>query len=281
MPDTSPHIPRILLAFDFDSTLATDSIDAVLSLYETDRETWEREFARPLGDGWDEIVRRGQALIDLGRETGKPLTADRLREAGTRLSLFDGATEMPSRLRSVAEEIAEDIELEFVVLSSGYAEIIEAGSIMDAFDMLLASTFHFRQNGEAACVKRAVTHPEKALYLEALGKGLDYDGSNGPERAGDHVDAYDMHCPFDQMIYLGDGASDLQAFGFLTEAGGIAIAVDPDEDGALDDTGAQAARQRVDALAPPDYTAGTRLMTALEHAVRAAAHRIALRRISS
>lgn len=277
MPATRPYIPRILLAFDFDRTLATDSVDAVLSVYGVERADWERRHEEALGEGWDDIVRRGQALIDLGREHGRPLTLDLLGEAGRRVGLYDGATEMPSRLRAAAREVHGATELGFVVLSSGYAEIVAASGIEEAFDRTLASTFHFDADGAAVCVKRAVTHPEKALYLEALGKGLPIDGSNGPERAGDRVDEHDMHCPFDQMIYLGDGASDLQAFGFLTGAGGLAVAVKPA--GGFE-VAEQAARQRVDDLAPPNYSPGSELLAALEHAVRACAHRIALRALS-
>lgn len=76
MPATRPYIPRLVLAFDFDRTLATDSIDAILQLYDTDRDTWDRDYRDPMGDGWDDIILRGQALIDLGRATGKPLSRD-------------------------------------------------------------------------------------------------------------------------------------------------------------------------------------------------------------
>ena len=278
MPATRPYIPRILLAFDFDRTLATDSVDAVLEVYGVAREVWEEDYKGPLGEGWDDITRRGQSLIDLGADRGRPLTGAILQEAGRRVRLYDGATMMPRRLRRVARDIHEAVELDFVVLSSGYAEIIAACGIEQAFDRTLASTFHFDGEGRAVCVKRAVTHPQKALYLEALGKGLDIDGSNGPERAGDAVDEHDMHCPFDQMIYLGDGASDLQAFGFLTGAGGLAVAIAKDDTfGSADE---QAPRQRVDDLAPPDYSDGSELLTALEHAVSACAHRIALHALS-
>ena len=102
MPDTRPYIPRILTAFDFDRTLATDSVDAVLSLYGMERDAWEREFEEPLGDGWDDIVRRGQALIDLGHTRGDPLTADKLREAGERVRLYDGALDLSAALKVLA-----------------------------------------------------------------------------------------------------------------------------------------------------------------------------------
>ena len=275
MPATRPYIPRILLAFDFDRTLAADSIDAVLALYGVPRARWEREFEEPLGHGWDAITRRGQALIDLGRAQGRPLGQGVLREAGEDLRLFDGAATLPARLGAVAREIHDAIRLELVVLSSGYAEIIAATEVARAFDRVLASAFHFDAQGRAVCVKRAVSHPEKALYLEALGKGVAVDGANAPEAAGRDVDEHERHVLFDQMVYAGDGASDLQAFGFLTAAGGLAVAIA--KDGRFEDADVQRTDQRVDDLAPSDFSDGGETFEALSHAVRACAGRIALR----
>ena len=274
MTATNPYIPRILLAFDFDRTLATDSVDAICAVYGIERDVWERDFEEPLGDGWDDIIRRGQALIRLGEARGRPLGPEVIAEAGRALRLYDGAMEMPDRLRAVAAEVDPGIEMEFVVLSSGFDEIITASGIRGAFDRVLAGGWH-EADGVFTCVKRIIGHPEKALYLEALGKGIDVGGSNGPERAGDHVAKADMHCPFDQMIYLGDGASDLQAFGFLTGAGGLAVAIDEDDDF---NTSEQTEPQRVEALGPPDYSEGGKLMSILSDGVRACAHRIAMRK---
>lgn len=275
MAGTNPRIPRILVVFDFDKTLATDSIDAILACYGMDRPTWERDWVAPLGDGWDDIVLRGQALLDVARDRGRPLSDAVMREAAGRLRLLPGVPEMPDRLRAAAAEVDPEVELSFVVLSSGYDEVITASGVGRVFDRILASGFHTGADGDYACVKRIVSHPEKALYLEALGKGIDVDGSNGPERAGAPVPADEMHCPFDQMIYLGDGASDLQAFGFLTSAGGIAVAL---KKGDAFEPDTQTETQRPDDVSPPDYSEGSDLLEVLRHAVRACAHRVALRR---
>ena len=275
MPATRAYIPRIVLAFDFDRTLATDSIDAVLEVYGVEREDWQARFLAPLGEGWDDITLRGQALIDMGAALDRPLTLDLLREAAGRVRLYEGVTEMPERLRALAREVHPALELEFIVLSSGYAEIIAGTAIAEAFDRILASTFHFREGGEAACVKRVVAHHQKALYLEAIAKGVGLKGSNAPERAGEDVPEAERHAPFDQMIYVGDGASDLQAFGFLEGAGGLALAVDKDD--VFDSADVQTAAQRVENLAPPSYAEGAELLVSLQHAVRASASRAALR----
>ena len=275
MPATRPYIPRVLIAFDFDRTLATDSITAVLDLYGIGRADWDREFDGQLGDGWDDIIRRGQALIQLGNARGEPLTRERMREAAAGVRLYDGVLEMPDHLRGVARDIHPEIEVEFVVLSSGYAEIIGATQIARAFDRIFASGFHFDGDGRAVCIKRIIGHPEKALYLEALGKTNSIDGANAPQSAKRDVVEHERYAPFDQMIYLGDGASDLPAFAFMKSSGGQAIAIAKDD--VFDSADQQTRSQRVDNLAPPDYSAGGELLISLEHAVRACASRIALR----
>ncbi|HET7409772.1 MAG TPA: haloacid dehalogenase-like hydrolase [Paracoccaceae bacterium] len=275
MPATRPFLPRVLLVFDFDGTLASDTTDAVLDVYGVSREDWTRDFEEALGQGWDEIIRRGEALIALGRARGEPLSMDLLRHAAERVRLFEGVMEMPARLAHVAREVRDDIEVECIILSSGFAEVIKATPVPDVFSDLFASTFHFDADDRAVCVKRIVGHAEKSMYLEAIGKGVGVDGANEPEAAGRDVDEYDRRVLFDQMVYVGDGASDLHAFGFMLTNGGIGIAIDKDE--RFDHAAQQRRDQRVDNLARPDYTAGGELMRSLEHAVRAAAERIALR----
>ena len=275
MPATRPFLPRVLLVFDFDGTLASDTTDALLDVYGVGREEWTRDFEQPLGDGWDEIIRRGEALIALGRACGEPLSMDVIRRAAERVQPFEDVLEMPGRLAGVAREVREDVELDCMILSSGFAEIIKATPVAGAFGEIFASTFHFDEEGRAVCVKRIVGHAEKSMYLEAIGKGVGVGGANEPEEAGREVDEHDRRVLFDQMVYVGDGASDLHAFGFMLTNGGIGIAIDKDE--RFDHAAKQRRDQRVDNLARPGYAPGSELMRSLEHAVRAAAERVALR----
>jgi len=87
---------------------------------------------------------------------------------------------MPARLAQVAREIHQDTELRFVLLSSGYAEIINTTPIARQFDRVPASAFHYDPDGGAVCLKRVVSHPEKVLYLEALAKDVGIEGANAP-----------------------------------------------------------------------------------------------------
>ena len=274
MPATRPYIPKIALVFDFDKTLASDSVDAIVGSLGLTRREWEERYSDPLGHGWDSILKRGHALIQAARDRSRPLTADVLREAAGRLDIYPGAPAMPDRLRATAKDVHDEITCEFVVLSSGFADIINQTEIAAAFDRVWAGTLHYEE-GQAVAVKRIITHPEKARYLEALAKGFDIDGANEPDMAAEQVADREMDVPFDQMIYVGDGDSDLDAFGFLESRGGLAIAIG--RDGTFDAEGEQREAQHVENVAPPTYADGSELLASLDLAVRACAARIALR----
>ena len=269
---------RILLTFDFDFTLAPATTDTLLNVLGIDRDAWQRDRVDPLtADNWDQILAQGFALIEAARAIGRPLGSEAVREAGARIEPYPGVPEMFDRLRAVAGEIATDIDLEFNILSAGFVDIMIDSSIAPKFKRIWASSFHFDDRGRATFVKRTITHPEKARYLEALAKGLGPEGPNAPAGAAADIPESDYRAPYDQMIYVGDGASDLQAFRFLEERGGIAIAIRKgDEFSAVEK---MSESQRVENVAPPDFSEDSELLRSLMLAVRSAASRIELRRL--
>jgi phosphoglycolate phosphatase-like HAD superfamily hydrolase len=281
VPATHPDHARVVLVFDFDLTLAPGSVDAVVETLGADPDRWWDERVKPLTENrWDEILARGHALIELAREKGQGLTEEVIAEAARRLRPFPGVTEMFDRLKVAARDETPDIELEFYILSSGFADIINRTSIASSFNAVWGSAFHYR-DGEAVFVKRTITHPEKARYLTALVKNLGMEGANAPADVDRPVPEEEMRVAFDQLIYVGDGASDIDAFHHVESQGGLAIAVV--KDGGRDVPAhlrQLRPEQRVENIARPDFTADSELMHSLVLAVRSAAARVALRRLS-
>ena len=275
MTATNPYIPRIGVLMDFDRTLASDTIDALCAEWDISREEWEERYNEPLGKGWDDILKRSWALIQCGRDRGRPLSLDFFEAAAGHLDIYRDAADLPERLKRAARDVHDDVEVETIILSSGYAEMIKHTSVAKTFDRLWAGTFYFRGDGEAIAAKRIISHGQKARYLEAYAKGLDLDAANEPETDSTDLSPDDMHVPLDQMIYVGDGLSDLKAFRFVTGSGGLAIAVDEDHSFAHEDS--QTAQQRVENLAPPDYDEGGEMLESLKLAVTSAAARVAIR----
>lgn len=277
-PRSRPAIARISLLFDFDETLGTHSMETIPAEWGLATDEWKERFVEPLGGGWDEIPLHGLALINAGAALGSPMSRDVLRAAAGRTRLYDGVETLPDRLRAAAGEVHEDVELEFCVLSSGFHDLIAATAVGDLFERIYASRYHFDADGRAVCIKRAVTHAGKALYLEAYAKGLLEDGEETDlhMKAARPVPEEEWRVPLAQVIYCGDGESDLQTFELLERHGGQAIAV-AGGDGFEPDT--QSRAERPATIVAPSYAEGSAAEAALLHAVRAATHRIAVRSV--
>ena len=279
MPATHTAHGTIGLVFAFDLTLAPGSVDTLLDVLGLQRDEWTRCWLEPLqANGWDEILARGFALIEAAKTKGSRIDREVILETARRIEPYPGVVEMFDRLRATAEHDCPGVRLDFTILSSGFADIIVETELAKRFDRVWGSAFHEDESGAAIFVKRTITHPEKALYLAALAKGIGVEGANAPEGAAREVDEADMRFPVDQLIYVGDGASDLEAFGYVEGNGGLAIAVD--KDARFDAEGKMLTSQKVENLAPPDFSDGGQMLQSLTFAVRSAAARVALRRLS-
>lgn len=274
---------RIAILFDFDLTLAPDSFSTLLRHCGiADPETWRKEHVQPLvKDGWEQILARVWSLVRLPHsESGSPVTAERVREAGRSIKPYDGVPEMFSSLRRSAEGIMPGMEVEFYLLTSGFVDLHRAVSFAGEFRDMWGTEFHFGERGELAFPKRIVTHPEKVRYILQLSKGTGTEGPNAPADVYRDVPDEQMHVPLDQVIYVGDGGSDMAAFALLHENGGTALAVYKSER-AQDWSGQEEmrSRRRVQNLAPADFREGAELMRSLTLAVESIAKRVALRKL--
>lgn len=274
---------RILVLFDFDLTLAPDSFAALLRHCGIgDPEAWRRAHVRPRVErGWEVVLARIGALHQLsdgGR--GPRITHALVEEVGRAIEPFAGVPEVFGRLRAAARAVLPEIEVEYHLLTSGFVDIHRATRFADAFAGMWGTELVFDEGrgGALAFPKRIVTHNEKAPIILALARGIDPHAPNAARDAHRTAPDEPLHAPLDQVIYVGDGGTDIAAFGLLDRGGGVAIAACKPE-GAEDWAGADATRaeRRVDTLAPPGFAEGSLMLRALELAIGAVARRIALR----
>lgn len=274
--EARPAAFRVSVLFDFDETLGTHSMTTIPAALGLETAEWKERFVKPLGEGWDEIPLHGHALIEAGRAEGRPMSHAVLAEAAKRTQLYDGVETLPERLRAAARAVDERVEVECCVLSSGFHDLIAATAVGQLFDRIYASHYHFDARGRAVTIKRAVTHAGKALYLEAHAKGLLESGevTDLHMKAARPVPERDWRVPLTQVVYCGDGESDLQTFALLGERGGQAIAI-KGGDGFDPDT--QSSDERPAAILPASYAEGGETAATLINAVKAAAHRAVVR----
>lgn len=283
MPHATTYLKdRIAVVFDFDLTLGEDSFRVLLRKLDVDSEAFRTDRVEPLDRaGWDHLLARFKALVDLSDERGGAITESLLAEVGRDTRLYGGVPELFGRLRGAADAIAPDVGVEFYVLTAGFAEVPSATPIAGEFERIWGSAGHYGEGGRLGFPKRVVTYPEKVRYLLALAKGLDEGGADSPSDVYRDVPEEEWHVPFDQMIYVGDGSSDLPAFSLMADRGGIAIGVVGPHDevsGWSEDLEVHVGR-RVQNLARADFSEDSELLRSLTLAVEAVAKLVALRRL--
>jgi phosphoglycolate phosphatase-like HAD superfamily hydrolase len=285
MPRATTHLKdRIAVVFDFDLTLGEDSLDVLLGKLGVDPEAFRRERVDPLdAAGWDHLLARVKALVDLSDERDGAVTESLLEETGRDTPLFEGVGDLFDRLRDAADAVAPGVRVEFYVLTAGFAEVPGATPIAHQFERIWGGAGHFADDGRLDFPKRVVTYPEKVRYLLALAKGLGEGGDDAPSDVYRDVPEADWHVPFDQMVYVGDGSSDLPAFDLMSSRGGVAVGVVGPE-GEVSRWGSDMrvhADRRVQNLARADYTEGSELLRSLTLAVESVAKLVALRRLGA
>lgn len=271
---------KVALVFDFDGTLGPGTFEHVMKHWGLDPEEVDENRLNPRVQqhNWEYTLARAQMLIELAKEKDD-LTESALAEIGRSYPLYPGVPEMFDRVRNAAKEWADDVEVEFYLMTAGFSTIPRSTSIAKEFKQVFSGALYFDEDGRPSFVKRVLTHPEKPRYLLHLAKGLEIQGAN-PDQAHKHVDEHDWYVPLDQVIYVGDGASDMPAFQLVSQHGGFPIAVF-DTERAEDWSGYDEVRssRRVENLAPNDYSEGGEMMKTLLLAVECICKRIALRKL--
>jgi len=278
---------RIAVVFDFDGTLAPDSYAALVESCGLEPAAFHEERIGPLLEqGWEEIPAKFYALVQESRRRADPtakITRDRIAAFARDLAPFAGVEGALDGLRERVRRLDPEVEVEFYVVSSGIADIVRNTRIAHFFRAIGGCEFHYGADGEVDFVKRIVSHVEKTRYLRQISTGIhDQERTAAPGEVFRDVPPENLHLPLDQVVYVGDGASDLPAFGLMAQEGGVAIGVDGSGRSKEWTTGARlGAAERVSNLVPPDYAEGSEMRRSLELAVDRVCKQIALRELGA
>lgn len=286
-PDAMPRATRafhnrIALVFDFDGTLAPSSFDTLIESLGADAARFRQEKIQPFSDaGWNDTLARFYVILEEARERGIRLTKDYLEDVGRKIRPFPEVPEMFGRVRRYARNVSEDVQVEFYLLSCGFVDMHRGMQIASEFNDMWGSEFHFDDSGEAVFIRKMISFPEKERYLLGMSKGVGLHGANTPSEIYRDVPEHEVHVPMTQLIYVGDGGSDMPAFSLVNDHGGLAIGVfESDDPSDWPNYDKVSTERRVQNLAPAHYGEDSELMVSIRLAVESICKQIELRRLS-
>ena len=250
------HTPIIAILYDFDKTLCTTDMQDysfIPSLGYTPKEFWKIANTFGSENRMDGILAYMYTMISECRKQGIKLDREYLVNAGRNIVLFPGVKEWFGRINAVGESVG--VKVEHYIISSGLREIIEGSGISHEFREIYASEFYYDENGDASWPKLDVNFTNKTQFVYRINKGVLDVAEDRALNASMPDDS--KRVPFTNMIYIGDGLSDVPCMKMMRAYGGEAIAVYQQSNRAgVEDL---LRKGRVDFVFPADYREGEAL----------------------
>jgi phosphoserine phosphatase len=248
----------IALVYDFDGTLSPRPMQeySFLPQLGLDAKAFWAECGRVAREqGADPLITYMHLMYRKAKEKGIRIDRKDLVAQGRDVELYQGVVQWFDEIAKYAAIRAESegIALRHYLISSGLTEIIEGTVIRKHFHNVFASEYWFEAY-DLPFPKRVITDTGKTQYLFRINKGIEDLG----ESINGHMPEDARPIPFSNMIYFGDGDTDVPSMALMRKSGGHAIAVHgPGESDLKCQELFRAGR--VDFYAPADYRRGSEL----------------------
>lgn len=243
------------LIYDFDGTLSPGNMQEfgfIQAVGKTAGEFWTMSDDIAKGQDASNVLSYMKLMFDEARRSGIRLERDRFRSFGKDIKLFEGVEQWFSLVNAYGKSIG--VTVEHYINSSGLKEIIEGSPIAPEFKHIFAGSFIYDENGEAVWPGIAVDYTAKTQFIFKISKGIFSARDNKRVNASMAEDR--KRIPFTNMIYLGDGDTDVPCMKIVGMFGGHSIAVyNPDNPHKKATAGKLRRQGRVSFTLPAVYTA--------------------------
>ncbi len=253
--------PVVAIIYDFDKTLCTKDMQEygfIPSLGMSAADFWRETNDLTDAEEMDSTLAYMYKMLEKARERSIPITRRTFNDLGKAVEFFDGVTDWFGRINAYGEEIG--VRTEHYIISSGIREIIDGTVIAPQFTKIYACEFLYDRNGAICWAKSAVNYTAKTQFLFRINKGVLTVDSKSAGRLNRFTPEKERRVPFGNMIYIGDGLTDVPCMKLVKSNGGQSIAVYNPAKGSMSAKDLLTA-ERVNYVVPADYREGSRLET--------------------
>ncbi len=217
--------PICAILYDFDSTLATTDMQAfgfIPAMGMTPAEFWGKvgEFSQKTG--CEKILSYLYMMPKIAKEKGIKMDKRFLREMGKNIQFYPGVLTWFKRINEYGKR--NGVKVEHYLVSSGNKEIVEGCAIAKEFKVMYGCEYVFDEaTGEPLWPKLAINYTQKTQYFFRISKGVyDITDDNAVNEKTTH-----RRIPYSNMVYLGDGMTDIPSMILVKNNGGKSIAIYP------------------------------------------------------
>jgi len=214
----------IAMMYDFDRTLCTKDMQEysfIPSVNMTSKAFWKESSDLAKEKKMDRILAYMYLMCEKAHAAQMSISRDSFVDMGKSLEFFPGVDDWFQRVNSLEKELG--ITIEHYIISSGLKEIIEGSKIFKYFKEVFACEFLYDENNVPCWAKNVVNYTTKTQFLFRINKGI--LNISDDESLNRYTLADDRAVPFRNMIYIGDGFTDVPCMKLVKANGGFSIAV--------------------------------------------------------
>lgn len=169
----------------------------------------------------DSILTYMYMMLEKAHTAKQSINRSDFVELGKSLEFYNGVEDWFQRINRFGNDLG--VKIEHYIISSGLREIIEGSSIYKYFREVFACEFLYDENNIACWPKNVVNYTTKTQFLFRINKGV-LDISNDYD-LNKYTPEDERPIPFRNMVYIGDGYTDVPCMKLVKTNGGYSIAV--------------------------------------------------------
>ncbi len=256
------HYHRNVLAivYDFDGTLTPQPMQEYTVLPQlgiSGEAFWAEVNAEVKRTGGDSILTYMRLLVEKIESNKAHLSREALRELASGIRYYPGVESWFERINDyVTAKSHGSVQTRHYIVSAGLSEILEGIGIKRHFTRIYASQYYFDHHEAARFPTVVINDTAKTQYLFRINKGRE----EALETINEYMPEGARPIPFQHMLYVGDGLTDVPCMTVVKNYGGFAVAVHkPRSADAIKVCRELVDANRIDFYAPADYGAGRKL----------------------
>ena len=214
----------LAICYDFDGTLSPgymQDYEFIPKIGMTSDDFWKdvtRLAEEQHGDG---ILIYMGLLLRKADAAGVSVKRKNLEKFWEKIKLFNGVQDWFNRVNAYGRE--KEIDIEHYIISSGLRELIRGTPIAKYFKEIFASGYWYDHEGIARFPAIGVNYTTKTQYLFRINKGSLNVWDR--EKINRYIPDEERPVPFSNIVFFGDGDTDIPCFRLVKDQGGHAIAV--------------------------------------------------------
>lgn len=252
---------RLAIMYDFDETLAPGNMQEyafIPNLKISADDFWKAAAEFGEKHNMDNILAYMYVSIKLVKEKKLKISKEEFSRQGEMISFFNGVESWFKRINDYGKSLG--INVEHYIISCGLKEIIDGTKIAKEFKRIFACNFAYdEETKEPIWASQAINYTSKTQYIYRVRKNK-LDRLYDAYELNEYVEDRSTLLPYTNMIYIGDGETDVPCMKTVKIYGGNSICVYNPKSEKKEKIAKKLFKDgRVNFIAPADYSENSKI----------------------